>query len=30
MLYVSHVAAEVEFIADRVLRMERGRIVGIT
>jgi molybdate transport system ATP-binding protein len=30
MLYVSHAAAEVEFIADRVLRMERGRIVGIT
>ena len=30
MLYVSHAATEVEFIADRVLRMERGRIVGIT
>jgi molybdate transport system ATP-binding protein len=30
MLYVSHAAPEVEFIADRVLRMEHGRIVGIT
>jgi len=30
MLYVSHAAAEVEFIADRVLRMERGNIVAIT
>lgn len=28
LLYVSHVPAEVEFIADRVLRMDRGRIVG--
>jgi molybdate transport system ATP-binding protein len=27
LLYVSHVPAEVEYIADRVLRMERGRIV---
>jgi molybdate transport system ATP-binding protein len=30
MLYVSHAPAEVEFIADRVLRMEQGRIVAIT
>jgi molybdate transport system ATP-binding protein len=30
LLYVSHTAAEVEFIADRVLRMERGRIVAGT
>jgi molybdate transport system ATP-binding protein len=30
LLYVSHAAAEVAFIADRVLRMERGRIVAST
>jgi molybdate transport system ATP-binding protein len=28
LLYVSHVPAEVAYIADRVLHMERGRIVG--
>jgi molybdate transport system ATP-binding protein len=26
MLYVSHSRAEVEFLADRILRMERGRL----
>jgi molybdate transport system ATP-binding protein len=28
MLYVSHVPAEVEFLADRTLRLEDGRLVG--
>jgi molybdate transport system ATP-binding protein len=28
LVYVSHVPAEVEFLADRVLRIEAGRVVG--